>query len=291
MNSRMIDKSLVQKHFDLRASGYDQYANVQLYMAARLLQILDQQINASQDKSKPLHILEIGCGTGLLTQKICEKFPQAQLTVMDISSTMLDVLYDKLSVYTSRLNRLHADAEKHCFDSSQCFDMILSNATFQWFNDPTHSVARYIQHLRPQGWLAFATFAPLTFTEFHESMAFAQQHLHQPLQRVGLSYNSADDWKKIVQLDPDSAFTWLQELKIEHFPNVRAFLQAIQNMGATNAHQEALTDEPAFRFSKQMLLAFEKMYDAHFRDPTGIRVTYDIGYGIYQRRNEFITHD
>ena len=38
----------------------------------------------------PIRILELGCGTGNLTENIINKYPESELTVVDISVEMLE---------------------------------------------------------------------------------------------------------------------------------------------------------------------------------------------------------
>ena len=39
---------------------------------------------------KPLRILDLGCGTGNLTQRILEQFPDAQIDALDLSEDILE---------------------------------------------------------------------------------------------------------------------------------------------------------------------------------------------------------
>ncbi len=281
----MIDKSVVQKHFDRHAKEYDQYARVQDYMADQLMVFLQQDIAQSRLAEESIHIFEIGCGTGFLTHRLLKQYPHAQLTVMDISDVMLDTLKTKLHAYAHRLHCVHADAEKYEFDSAVKFDMILSNATFQWFNDPQSTVSQYVKHLNFQGILAFATFAPLTFQELYTCLSMAHEHLQLSPYRYGLTYPSKEDWTHLFQNQISGDFTWKQEVWIEHFAELRQFLYAIQRIGATQANIEEAGSVQTRRLTKQILTHAELLYEARYRDKEGIQVTYDIGFGIYQKQD------
>jgi malonyl-CoA O-methyltransferase len=78
----MIDKQLLQKRFSKSAETYDQYANVQKAMARRLMGQLDLQHWQGRGT---VSILEVGCGTGYLTSLLCKKFPDADITAVEIS--------------------------------------------------------------------------------------------------------------------------------------------------------------------------------------------------------------
>ncbi len=49
--------------------------------------------------SKNLSILDIGAGTGLLTELIAKKFSNAQITLIDISAEMLSIAQERLKKY------------------------------------------------------------------------------------------------------------------------------------------------------------------------------------------------
>src|SRR3546814_9147356 len=73
-------------------------------------------------------ILEIGCGTGLLTRDIRTQWLEAELTVTDLAPEMVE--------RAARDPRLAGtfftmDGEWPCFEG-QWFDLIISSLAFQW---------------------------------------------------------------------------------------------------------------------------------------------------------------
>ena len=62
----MIKKELVQKNFNKSSKSYNEFAFVQKYMATEL-------INFVPEKFSNKRILEIGSGTGILTEKLLQK--------------------------------------------------------------------------------------------------------------------------------------------------------------------------------------------------------------------------
>jgi len=61
-----------------------------------------------------------------------------------------------------------ADAEK--FKLRDKFDLITSNATFQWFSNLAPSLRKYKDALASGGSILFSTFGPLTFRELNRSL-------------------------------------------------------------------------------------------------------------------------
>ena len=99
-----INKAQVQKNFSQNAITYDQYAVVQKEMARELIEKI---------RSTGVHfrnILEIGCGTGFLTELLARDYPLAQITATDIAPEMIFVAREKLAAF-SNINYFVADGE------------------------------------------------------------------------------------------------------------------------------------------------------------------------------------
>ena len=122
----MIDKKQVQIHFSKNVETYDSYANVQKSMCENLMNYIEQKY--CEDN---FNILEIGCGTGCLTEMLCRKFPNAKITALDIAPGMIEYADKKLSKYN--VNFICNDIEE--FELNDKYDFIISNATFQWLNN------------------------------------------------------------------------------------------------------------------------------------------------------------
>lgn len=279
-----LDKSIVQKHFDLHAKQYDSYAKVQFRMANTLAAKVKKELDQNELSYLPLSICEIGCGTGYLTRLLLDLFPNAQLTVLDLSARMLMTLQNKLAKDLSRIQIIHADAEMHEFLPPRKFDLIISNATFQWLNHPHRTISKYLKYLHPHRYFAFATFASQTFSELHTSFALAQQQLHLPPYRHGQLFMSESEWKAIFSQNGGEELSWTQELYLEYYPSVRQFLHAVQQMGAAHASSEE-NQKQTVPLTKKLLRLMEEVYQKQFTELEGIRVTYDCGYGMYVNQN------
>src|SRR3546814_13329770 len=106
-------------------------------------------------------ILEIGCGTGLLTRHIRTQWLEAELTVTDLAPEMVE--------RAARDPRLAGtfftmDGEWPCFEG-QWFDLIISSLAFQWFDNLTGALERLYALLRPGGSILFSTMAERRFAE------------------------------------------------------------------------------------------------------------------------------
>lgn len=153
-----MDKANIVRNFSRSAHFYDRYADVQKKAAAELLDRL---------RSKKFDsILEIGCGTGNYCFLLKEKFAQARLKALDISEKMIEVCRDKLK--DKKVELMVADGER--IDLPEKFDLITSNACFQWFEDLGKALGQYKNMLQKGGLLSFSVFGPLTFRELGASL-------------------------------------------------------------------------------------------------------------------------
>jgi malonyl-CoA O-methyltransferase len=99
----MIDKRAVARHFSRAAATYDEAALVQADMA-RDLAVLCPALPAAP------RLLEIGCGTGLFTDQLLALYPDASLTIVDISPAMTDHCREKYRTQ-SRVQVVEATAK------------------------------------------------------------------------------------------------------------------------------------------------------------------------------------
>ena len=154
----MINKKVIENNFSRYAKFYDSYSTIQNFSAQELI----SQVRANGFKN----ILDIGCGTGNYTRLLKGKFPQAKITAIDLSKEMLCIAKDKLADRSIKF--LRADGQK--LKIKEKFDLISSNATFQWFDGLKQTLGQYQKSLKKCGFILFSTFGPLTFYELHESL-------------------------------------------------------------------------------------------------------------------------
>lgn len=92
-------------------------------------------------------ILDLACGTGILTRNIAKRFPQSQILGIDISKRYLEIA-EKNSSSFSNISFLHVDAENLNLDKK--FDCICSSYIPKYCN-PEILVKKFIHHLNPGG--------------------------------------------------------------------------------------------------------------------------------------------
>ena len=148
-----IDKRVVEKNFSRCANLYDEYSEIQSFAADELIKELPDH--------DFIRILEIGCGTGTYTRLLRERFNQARIKAVDISGSMIEAARRKL--HAGGIDFITADAEE--IELFEKFDLVTSNAAFQWFSDAAGTISKYENLLTDNGAMCFSTFGPLTFRE------------------------------------------------------------------------------------------------------------------------------
>jgi malonyl-CoA O-methyltransferase len=256
---QQLDKRLVALHFGRRAASYEAATPVQAGMARDLLAHVRAKLHL-----RPVDtILELGCGSGRLTRMLRETWPGARLVSVDISADMLALARQKCPGGDFVL----ADAEDFLQGCDQRFDLVISNATLQWFQTPALSLLRCRALLKPGGVVALTTFGCDTFRELRASFAEAYARSNRPVRQHSGDFPEISFWQKL--LPRDEIEEWHVTL---HFESVRAFLRSVQLAGATNAFAH-----PGY-VPRDVLRQMQDVYATRFPSPDGygIRATYHI---------------
>ena len=219
-------KDNIKKNFSKGSKTYDENANVQKAMIDHLVNNLPRK-----DYSK---ILEIGCGTGLLTAQLIALFPNAKITALDISEGMISTCKEKLKNSTN-IEYICADVEYNCPIDE--FDLIVSSATFQWITDLEELLKKLKSRLTFNGVLAFSTFAENTFKELDTSLnyAFEKNNIDTKVTRNYYSKESLTDLVNGVFIDKDFNKEITHMKYTEYFKNALKFLKAVKAVGANTS--------------------------------------------------------
>ncbi len=96
--------------------------------------------------------LDLGCGSGRLTEFLLRRLPQGRVIAVDRSANMLDAARQHLeSEFAGRVDYVQRsldDLELH-----QVAELAFSNAAFHWIKDHPRLFATIFAALKPGGWL------------------------------------------------------------------------------------------------------------------------------------------
>jgi malonyl-CoA O-methyltransferase len=241
-----IDKQAVRRRFERAAASYDQHAGLQQAMADELLTLVE---------GAPEAILELGCGTGLLTARLRERFPRATIEAVDFAVAMLERARRRVPDARFRL----ADLEELEWPPASV-DLVISNASAQWLAEPQRTLGRLAAALGPGGQLLLSSFGRRTF---HELDALLNELGHDR----GTRLPAAEEWKAFL------AGAGLLEIRTAAreerllYPDSAAFLRSVKAAGA------GYTPSPP---PSGTLAEALRRYDWRFREDGGVVATYEL---------------
>jgi len=261
----MIDKDKLKRRFSRNAKQYDKYAKVQKIMGDKLISIIKDDNKYFQS------ILEIGCGTGYVTRALKENFPEAEITAIDIAPGMIE--YVKSTTKMKSIKFICGDIEEVVLDKK--YDLIISNATFQWFNHFDETLSKLLKSLNSEGTLVFSTFGKETFKELHRAFKKAKDILNinedvSPGQRF-YSLNEIEMICSNVKQDnnlKDMEIYSSESFENEYFDCCKDFLISVKKIGANNSQSSRSITAPDF------IERVMEIYDRDYSENNKVRATY-----------------
>jgi malonyl-ACP O-methyltransferase BioC len=202
-------KGRIAARFGSAASTYDQSAALQALVAGKLARRVMQRGVAPSPR-----VLDIGCGTGLLTKAMQAELPSATFLATDLAPGQLTQARAGLG---DKISYMGMDGE-HPAIRDGSIDLVMSSLAAQWFQDPAQAMLRLASLLAPSGLLAVATLGPDSLSEWKDA-----HHLE------GLRHGCPD-------YPPPGAypgFTCEVEAVQMEYTDALDFLRALRRIGAT----------------------------------------------------------
>jgi len=222
-----MNKELIKQRFKRKLKSYNKNARIQKQMAERILEYLPEKEYSS--------VLEIGCGTGLLTEKALNKINYSEYTALDIISDC-EAYIKKLN---DGINFINCDIEEYIEKTDKTYDLIISNAALQWIENLPEFIKKMMGKLNPQGVLLFSTFGKENFREIYFVLGKT------------LPYYSSSELKELL-----SAYSTQteEEIRVMAFKTPKEVLKHIQNTGVNAISKE--------NWTKRDLTNFEAGYNS-----------------------------
>ncbi len=199
-----------------KAQAYDDHARIQRVVA----QDLAQRIATLPLPAQP-RVLEIGCGTGFLTQALRAQGLTGEWLVTDLSSAMIARAQARLQGVEG-LTFAQLDGE-HGVPPGGPFDLICASLATQWFASEPAALHRWREWLTPGGQIVVATLGRGTFAEWRAA------HEAEGLRAGTLDFTPVALFQALAPA----------ELTVTHQrePHVdaRAFLRSVRGIGAHTA--------------------------------------------------------
>jgi len=146
----------VAARFSAAAGSYDE-SYVQRTVAQRLMAVVGE-------RESPSTILEVGCGTGILTRLLCERFPTAEIQAIDVAEAMIARAREQ-SMENPRVTCSVSDIRT--FASERAFSLIVSSSALHWAVPLPATLRKLARLLEVRGSLAAALMVHGTLDELH----------------------------------------------------------------------------------------------------------------------------
>lgn len=202
------------------ADDYDRHAWVQKLAARRLAERI-----ARLPLPPAPRLLEIGCGTGFLTEALFERGIGGRAWITDISGEMLARCRHRVGEVGGRRFAL-LDGE-YGTPEEQDFDLVCSSLVMQWFDDHERALARMLGWLAPGGHCIFSTLGAGSFAEWRAA------HAAEGLEPGTPSFPTA---ARLAAILPDARVSEPRvERHVEKHDSALGFMRSLKAIGAHTA--------------------------------------------------------
>ena len=219
-----MNKELIKKRFGRKLKEYNENARIQKRMAEKLIKMLSSNYECSE-------VLEIGCGTGLLTELAVNNISFQKYTAIDI----VPECEEYIKSVNADIEFISGDIEAYIV-SEKKYDLIISNASLQWINNLPDFINRLTEKLNDGGILLFSSFGMENFREIFYVTG------------KSLSYLSKKEYEKhLEKFNPIID----EEVWVMAFKTPKEILKHIQNTGVNALSSEVWTKNDLINFENE----------------------------------------
>ncbi len=252
--------SSVRSAFNKASNAYDEHAFMQKEIAKRL----DEKLNVVSSNSDI--ILDLGAGTGLLSQQLSKRFPGSKIIALDFAQNSLKNNNSK--------DKICADAN-HLPLADNSVDIVISSLMMQWCSDLNQLFLEIHRVLKNNGLFLFSTFGPDTLKELKKSWSVVDDKTH-----VNSFTDMHDIGDQMLQNGFQSPVMEMETLTLT-YQTVTDLLKDLKAIGAqtVNTRSKSLTGKDKF----QLMI---KMYES-YRTEGKLPATYEVIYGhAWKKQNK-----
>ncbi|MBR4598000.1 MAG: malonyl-ACP O-methyltransferase BioC [Opitutales bacterium] len=245
------DAREVGKSFEKSFAIYEKSARVQKRIAERLAHLTLKRVNAGEVKS----VLEIGVGTGFLTEILASEIKNAHWYLNDLSARSIDYVR---GIFETPPTFIAGDAQIQELPANM--DLIVSSSCFQWFDSLGDFIERLAKISSKNAVMAFSTFLPDNFREI------------RALTGKGLNYVGIVGIEAMIKRAGFELLCAEAETIKLNFKKPADVLRHLRDTGVTGTFAEFWTPSKMKAFSRQ--------YTDFFSDAGGVSLTYRPAYFV-----------
>ncbi|MDP8266507.1 MAG: methyltransferase domain-containing protein [Candidatus Aceula meridiana] len=249
----ILRQSKPQASFSKAALSYEEFSDIQKKVGLTLLENLPTNIKGGR-------ILDVGMGTGWLTEKVAERFPDADIFGVDFAEGMVQSARKKNIDFV-----IQADARALPFQK-ESFDLIVSNCAYQWVEDLKKTFTLNREILRSHGYFCFTCFGESTLKELWESLGTVNR-LHCPTEK---------DIRDALRTGGFYSFEVSSVMMRQEFGDMFDLVRWLKRIGANQTKREIFIGRDA-------LSCANDFYCQNFESDNGVFATFEIIMGKTQK--------
>jgi len=252
--------SSVRSAFNKASNNYDDHAFLQKEIASRL----DEKLNVISANSDA--ILDLGAGTGLLSNHLLKRFPDSKIIALDFAQNSLK--------NNQATNKICANAN-HLPLANNSVDIVMSSLMMQWCPDLSQLFSEIHRVLKNDGLFLFSTFGPDTLKELKKSWSVVDDEAH-----VNKFTDMHDIGDQLLANGFLSPVMEMEKITLT-YQTVTDLLSDLKAIGAQSVSQrsKSLTGKDKF----QLMI---KMYES-YRTEGKLPATYEVVYGhAWKKQNK-----
>ena len=246
---------IVRRAFSNSAAQYEKFAALQYRIGHRLIDdFLSVPVKG--------HVLDVGMGSGRLTNRLSEVCPDIKIVGIDFASGMVFEAKEKYKTFEP----LIADAQALPF-AAESFDGVISNVAYQWVEDLSSAFAQVTRVLKKEGRFCASLFGRETLCELFDALENAKSFGPQKKDFVRLKDKDAVG-KALIGAG-------LSDVKLDcrihkaYFADIHSLFFWLKAIGANRLNS-------AVRLNPRILAEACEYYENHFKWGSGIMASFEV---------------
>lgn len=217
-------KHKISESFGNAAGYYDKHADIQKEIANRLI----ASLRPWRDIIPAGPIIELGCGTGFVTEGLVDIYPGRDIIVTDLSKKMVSLCRKKLQ-HHDNLSFEQMDAERPRVTEPH-YALTISGFTAQWFKEPAMTLGKWLEATKPGGLLLASFPGNESFPEWREKC-----------RELGLPFTGnelPDTEEMVIKLSMGPAqVDYYEDTVTQTFESAADFFRELKRLGAGTQKQ------------------------------------------------------